>query len=177
MHQEHALSCHTSLPPTSTDLQHPDGHSLWASPSVWTSESLKSISLHPQMGSGHKWHITLSGISLYKITNTCASVVPVTTAMQVRKSQLAKPKQDERLKALKERGEHHSSTKHLPCIRLRTKHITWINSLKLHTNPLGWHFSPFALLTFGARSLSVMGAVLSTAGCPGAPRPLPTRHH
>ena len=55
----------------------------------------------------------------------------------------------------------------------RVKHFTWINSLNLHTNPLEWHFPPFALLTFGARSLSVMGAVLRTAGCPVAPQPLP----
>lgn len=157
--QEHALSCHTALPPTSTDLKHPDSHSLRASPSVWTSESPKSISLHPQMQSGHNQHITLSGISLYRIINICASVVPVTTAMQLRKSQLAKPKQDERLKALKECGEYHFSTKHLLCTWPRTKHITWINSLNLHTNPPEWHCPPFALLTFGARSLSVMGAL------------------
>lgn len=111
-----ALNCHTALPSTSTDLKHPDSHNLQASPSVWTSESPKSISLHPQMQSRHNRHVTLSGISLYRITNICASVVPVTTAMQLRKSQLAKPKQDERLKALKECGEYHFSTKHLLCI-------------------------------------------------------------
>ena len=72
-------------------------------------------------------------------------------------------------KALKEHGEYHCFMKHLLCAWPRAKHITWINSLNLHSNPLEWGFSPSALLTLGARSFRVMGADLSTAGCPAAP--------
>lgn len=72
-----ALSCHTALPSTSTDLKHPDSHSLQARP-LCGPVSHRSPSLSTLRCRDTQPHITLSGISLYRITNICASVVPVT---------------------------------------------------------------------------------------------------